>query len=375
MTDHPHTKIYASKYFLWPAVTLTVVFITVCACFFSIPDAILYPNTEQFKATGYTDQKDGGTSQIIQQRVADSALTFSFRLDDGFYTPYAGFSIRPLHSDYFDVSKYNQISLTVLGHQIDRLGIGLYAAQLDEQGKRLNEEDLHHVYLNISDSKARYDIPISQFKHPDWWEDLHQIDDTENSSPALEYMRHVNINSAYTPSMEGVKTIELYAIAFTRNNIRVYVLATSIYLLTLFMLYGGMYRKIRNKKSTSRITIAYQPVEINETHPEEENCVAYINQHFHDNTLTLDSVAKATGMMPRKIAAVINDQFQCNFKTYVNRIRISEAKRLLRETDLNIGEIAYKVGFNNQSHFNRVFKAEHDMRPSEYREHQGDKKM
>jgi len=46
---------------------------------------------------------------------------------------------------------------------------------------------------------------------------------------------------------------------------------------------------------------------------------------------------------------------------------MSESKRLLLETDLPIGEITYRVGFNNQTHFNRVFKAEMQISPSEYR--------
>ena len=64
----------------------------------------------------------------------------------------------------------------------------------------------------------------------------------------------------------------------------------------------------------------------------------------------------------------IQKSFECNFKTYVNRLRINESKRLLAETELNMGEIAFKVGFSNQTHFNRVFKNFENISPSDYRE-------
>ena len=52
-------------------------------------------------------------------------------------------------------------------------------------------------------------------------------------------------------------------------------------------------------------------------------------------------------------------------KTYINNIRIEEAQRLLANTKLNISEIAYTVGFNSPSTFNKVFKKTTGMTPSE----------
>ena len=43
-------------------------------------------------------------------------------------------------------------------------------------------------------------------------------------------------------------------------------------------------------------------------------------------------------------------------KKYLNHIRILEAKRLLKNSDRQISEIAYIVGYGNISHFNRTFK-------------------
>ena len=56
------------------------------------------------------------------------------------------------------------------------------------------------------------------------------------------------------------------------------------------------------------------------------------------------------------------------FIEYINDTRISYATRWLIETDLSIGEIGYKCGFNNIANFNRVFKKLKNCTPSQFRD-------
>lgn len=52
--------------------------------------------------------------------------------------------------------------------------------------------------------------------------------------------------------------------------------------------------------------------------------------------------------------------------TYVKRIRIEKAKELLETTDLRVGEVAYKTGFQSPSHFTRIFVKHYGVRPSSF---------
>ena len=60
------------------------------------------------------------------------------------------------------------------------------------------------------------------------------------------------------------------------------------------------------------------------------------------------------------------------FKQYLNKIRLSEAKRLLKETDRQIADIAYHVGYKNVTHFHRIFKQNEKISPNEYRKNKGE---
>jgi AraC-like DNA-binding protein len=52
---------------------------------------------------------------------------------------------------------------------------------------------------------------------------------------------------------------------------------------------------------------------------------------------------------------------------YLNRYRITQAKRLLKETDHTITQIAMDVGFSDSGYFSRVFRRETGMSPEAYR--------
>lgn len=55
------------------------------------------------------------------------------------------------------------------------------------------------------------------------------------------------------------------------------------------------------------------------------------------------------------------------FTQYLQHLRINEAQKLLQETDLGVSEIAFRVGFENLSYFNRSFKTITGKTPREFR--------
>jgi AraC-like DNA-binding protein len=55
------------------------------------------------------------------------------------------------------------------------------------------------------------------------------------------------------------------------------------------------------------------------------------------------------------------------FTQYLQHLRINEAQKLLQETDLGVSEIAFRVGFENLSYFNRSFKSITGKTPREFR--------
>ncbi|NLN42227.1 MAG: helix-turn-helix transcriptional regulator, partial [Clostridiales bacterium] len=51
----------------------------------------------------------------------------------------------------------------------------------------------------------------------------------------------------------------------------------------------------------------------------------------------------------------------------INKLRVSEAKKLLVNTDMSIKDLALLIGYNNDQTFSRVFKKLEGITPGEYR--------
>ncbi|MDO5971285.1 AraC family transcriptional regulator [Flavivirga aquimarina] len=93
----------------------------------------------------------------------------------------------------------------------------------------------------------------------------------------------------------------------------------------------------------------------------------YIQNNF-DKKISLDEISALVNMTPVSFNRFIKKRTGKTFVIYVNSTRISQASKLLLETDLSIAEISFKCGFNNIANFNRIFKKEKNATPSEFRE-------
>ena len=81
----------------------------------------------------------------------------------------------------------------------------------------------------------------------------------------------------------------------------------------------------------------------------------FIEEHSSE-ALSLIKVAKAVNMNANYLSENFKQVTGINFVEYVARTRCKTACDLLRNTNLRISEIAFAVGFQSLSQFNRVFK-------------------
>ena len=92
----------------------------------------------------------------------------------------------------------------------------------------------------------------------------------------------------------------------------------------------------------------------------------FIHAHASEE-LSLGKVARAANTSANYFSEKFKEATGENFVRYVARSRYENATTLLRESDLRISEIAFAVGFQSLSQFNRVFKKFAGKSPSEYR--------
>jgi AraC-like DNA-binding protein len=83
--------------------------------------------------------------------------------------------------------------------------------------------------------------------------------------------------------------------------------------------------------------------------------------------ISLDQISAVANLSKEAFCRFFKLRTRKTFTQYLLQLRINEAQKLLQESDLSIGEIAFRVGFENLSYFNRVFKSIAGISPREFR--------
>lgn len=92
----------------------------------------------------------------------------------------------------------------------------------------------------------------------------------------------------------------------------------------------------------------------------------YIREHYNQD-LSLRELAEVACVSPTYFSALFKKETGENYKSYVTRIRMEEAIKLVLKTDLKTYEIAEAVGYNNVRRFVDAFKNSYQMSPMDYR--------
>ncbi|HEV2765540.1 MAG TPA: AraC family transcriptional regulator [Pyrinomonadaceae bacterium] len=93
----------------------------------------------------------------------------------------------------------------------------------------------------------------------------------------------------------------------------------------------------------------------------------FIEEHFAE-PLTLAQVAEVALYSRCHFSKVFKEQTGVSFVGYLTRVRVRRAGELLSRTDMPVTEVAFEVGFNDLSHFERVFRAAERLSPSKFRQ-------
>tara|TARA_R100000027_G_scaffold50114_4_gene38796 strand:+ start:13893 stop:14822 length:930 start_codon:yes stop_codon:yes gene_type:complete len=108
-------------------------------------------------------------------------------------------------------------------------------------------------------------------------------------------------------------------------------------------------------------------VEESETDPTlVVNAKNYINRRYQDQ-ISLNDAARAVNASTRHFCKIFKQATRITFTDYLSRVRIEKAKTLLANRNFLVSEIAFEVGFESISQFNRSFKRITGQSPTEFR--------
>ncbi len=97
-----------------------------------------------------------------------------------------------------------------------------------------------------------------------------------------------------------------------------------------------------------------------------EEAFSFIQQNYK-KPITMEDVANHLKISPFYLSHIFNQKSDLSFNTYLNNIRLEQALLLLKDPKVNISEVSYAVGYDDNHYFSRIFKKKFGVTPSQAR--------
>lgn len=325
-----------------------------------------FPASSTFVLDTY--HEEGPVFSETSCKLTDKGIAFDYTLSSAFPEPFAAVFIEDTASPkhLYDASTYDMLEVRLHADKGTHIPITFRVAKTLVFGK-----DTVNIipYVYVVDHYGRdttYKLRLSNFKVASWWLRLYKIPETDFEKADLAHIGDFVIGSCQALGPDIPDTITINNIRFVASNRTLIIGVCSI---LGVLLAAGLYVNLWKKKQVKSLQIAYTPLPLSHTQNNEFGKITgFIAQNYPNAELSLTDVQNGVGINGKAISKLIKENLQISFTDYLNQLRITEVKRLLKETKLPISDIAYKVGYNNISHFNRVFKGIIGKTPKAYRE-------
>lgn len=219
----------------------------------------------------------------------------------------------------------------------------------------INARDLHYITSKKISASYVSIMFLPQFIQSKYFDYLEKEYFQKIESGELTFINHITDEEKLPPIVELIvkiysSKVKEYKDPFWRLNVKGYIyelfytLATSGYL-------------IKTQKDINKI---------NENMDLLTKITEYINKNF-STQLTLEKVAKEFSMSPNYFCRFFKKNFGKTFVNHLNSVRVSEAAKLLIETEKSILEVCFDCGFNDSSYFIKKFQDVFKVTPLKYR--------
>ena len=91
-----------------------------------------------------------------------------------------------------------------------------------------------------------------------------------------------------------------------------------------------------------------------------------INENISDPDFNVEKLVESVGMSRAQLHRKLKEITGVSTGEFIRNLRLEQAGELIIQGEINISQVAYAVGFNNQTHFSTVFKKHFGVAPSEY---------
>ena len=328
-----------------------------------------------------SDVEIGGTSTVgIPDRQREQ-LRVEFKLTEVGKYPFAsaGMAMHDAKSRpaLVDWSKYSDVTFLAKCKPANSMvfGISTFDPKISKVGEYLTYRS-PVTYFSCNERGVPVSLDLTRLAIPDWWFYQVKLDLSHQGYDLSKVSKFVFGSSSQSP-LNVDSYLEVSELMLNGRDYR-YIAALVLLLLASWVAFAWAFFRAHARALTASLNsrmkkdlplVAYRQLTLEPYKDKEKATVLrYIATNYTDTEIDLESVVSATGTNRNKVNEVLKTELGMTFTSYLNKLRLTEAARLLAEkSGAAIAEIAYSVGYSNVSYFNKLFKEEYGCTPKSFR--------
>jgi AraC-like DNA-binding protein len=357
----------------------------------SYPTLSLLPahkNGVRWHYNTYTDVATGGSSTLRLADPSRERMRYTFRLAETAAFPYVSAELdlddgkgATVHADW---SKYRTI--TFLAKCSPASSMTFVVSTFDASFSKPEKFDTYRspgTYFSCNEQGVPVSLDLDRLTIPDWWFHTMKLD-LSHQGYTLDKVAKVVFGTSATTPRNVDSYLEISELALHGRDYR-YLVAMAAAILASWVAFGVGFFLAHTRALTASLDsrmkrdlplVAYRQLTLEPYKDKEKATVLrFIATNYTNPELDLECVVNETGANRNKVNEVLKTELGMTFTAYLNKLRLTEAARLLSEQNsAAVAEIAYSVGYGNVSYFNKLFKEEYGCTPKAFRSlstHQG----
>jgi AraC-like DNA-binding protein len=330
---------------------------------------------------GYTDAENGGSSTIRIREGERERLNFDYRLTDLVKFPFVSadlvFGDGKTGAPLQDWTGYSTV--TFLARCAPANTMVMFLVTFDDKVSTLGNRETYKApnsYFPCSEQGVPVSIELSRLPIPEWWLTKMQLN-LSDQAYTLDKVSAIGFKTSFSSRHNVDSHVEISALTLHGRDYR-FIAALAVLLAASFGAFGFWFFRAHTRALTASLDsrlekdltlVAYRQLTVEPYKDKEKaSILRFIATNYADTELDLEKVVAGTGANRTKVNEVLKTELGMTFTSYLNKLRLTEAARLLAEkSGAGIAEIAYSVGYGNVSYFNKLFKDEYGCTPKAFR--------
>jgi AraC-like DNA-binding protein len=330
-----------------------------------------------WRASAGADVEDGGGSSV-DLRDSTYSINLDFNLTNAIPYPYVTlglyFDAESNPKNLEDWSSYSSMMLRIKCRPANVLNLAIltYDDAVTKFSADIRTFRPSLAFVSCGEEWQTVRIDLAHLEAAEWWLQRYNLS-LANRDYSLDKVRGIALSTS-TQSIKNIPSnIIIQELSLERRNLPViYTLSSLISLLWIGFVGWSIYRFYLLRRTIEVIhdvtPMVYQAVPIEPRCKREKEAVLdYMASKYSLPELSMDMAVNELGINRIKINEILREETGLTFTTYLNKLRLSEAARLLSNRKVGVAEAAFAVGYNSLSYFNRLFKKEYGCNPSSYK--------